>query len=274
VILMGEEQRRPRGRPRKNQDELAVWQPPEGWGRLSVWVSPQERKALKLIAVEAGTTVSDLIRSLAAGLGAGVIAASEILEPARKGRAVMEKIPTMFERDEHFKVIPTVRPECAWVLTGEGTPTEKLDGMNLRLTVRSGQLVRVEKRCNPSKAQKASGIVDGWYVDTDEQSAGDKWILVAAGNTGVSGWPDGEHPCEALGPKMQGNPLGLAEHQCVPFNLEVPVYDALPRSFEGLAKVLVEMESRYSPGHLAEGIVFHHPDGRRAKIKRRDFASH
>lgn len=27
------------------------------------------------------------------------------------------------------------------------------------------------------------------------------------------------------------------------------------------------------PGHLAEGIVFHHPDGRRAKIKRKDFAA-
>jgi len=25
------------------------------------------------------------------------------------------------------------------------------------------------------------------------------------------------------------------------------------------------------PGHRAEGIVFHHPDGRRAKIKRKDF---
>jgi hypothetical protein len=31
------------------------------------------------------------------------------------------------------------------------------------------------------------------------------------------------------------------------------------------------MQSLYSPGHLAEGIVFHHSDGRRAKIKRKDF---
>ena len=34
---------------------------------------------------------------------------------------------------------------------------------------------------------------------------------------------------------------------------------------------LAQLESRYAPGHLAEGIVFHHPDGRRAKIKRKDF---
>jgi len=36
---------------------------------------------------------------------------------------------------------------------------------------------------------------------------------------------------------------------------------------------LTSLESRYAPGHLAEGIVFHHPDGRRAKIKRKDFPS-
>ena len=266
------EAKRPRGRPRNDPDRLAVWKPPPGWGRLSVWVSPQERQALKEIAAEADSSVSELIRSLAAGLDAGVITAGEILEPVRKGREVMEKIPTMFERDDRFNVVPVVRPECSWVLEGEGIATEKLDGMNVRLTVRSGRLVRIEKRRNPTKAQKAEGIIDGWYVDTDEYGPEDQWIREAAANTEVGEWPDGEHPCEALGPKMQGNPLGLDEHLCVPFNVSVPTYDSLPRDFDGLAKALSEIESRYSPGHLAEGVVFHHPDGRRAKIKRRDFA--
>jgi hypothetical protein len=39
----------------------------------------------------------------------------------------------------------------------------------------------------------------------------------------------------------------------------------------GLQDFLERADSLFSPGHLAEGIVFHHPDGRRAKIKRRDF---
>ena len=269
---MSNEPKRPRGRPRKDPGQLAVWKPPEGWGRLSVWVSPEEREALKVIAAKADTSVSELIRSLAAGLDAGVITAAELLEPARRGREVMEKIPTLFERDERFKVTSVVRPECAWVLDGEGTATEKLDGMNVRLTVRSGRLVRTEKRRNPSKTQKAEGIIDGWYVDTDEYGPEDRWIREAAERTDVGDWPDGEHPCEALGPKMQGNPLGLEEHLCVPFNIEVPTYDDVPRDFDGLAVALTEIESRYAPGHLAEGIVFHHPDGRRAKIKRRDFS--
>jgi hypothetical protein len=169
-------------------------------------------------------------------------------------------------------VIDRPRAECAWVFAGEGAGTEKLDGTNVRLTVRSGQVVRVEKRRNPSKAQKQQGIVDGWYVDTDETAADDKWILVAARNTDVSEWPDGEHACEALGPRIQGNPLTLDEHRCVPFNLRVPVYQEVPRSYAGLRDFLVTLESRFAPGQLAEGIVFHHPDGRRAKIKRKDFA--
>jgi hypothetical protein len=46
-----------------------------------------------------------------------------------------------------------------------------------------------------------------------------------------------------------------------------------PAQFDELRHVLATLDSRFAPGHLAEGIVFHHPDGRRAKIKRKDFAS-
>lgn len=260
-----------RGRPRKNPDRLAKWTPPAGWGRLSVWMSPVEREALKRVASASGSTVSELLRALAAGLDAGVIHPDEILHPAARGRAVMEKIPTLFERDDRFAVTPTVRPECAWVLEGAGDATEKLDGMNVRLTVRAGLLVRVEKRRNPTKAQKAQGIRDGWYVDTSPDDPADQYLLAAAEATDVSDWPDGEHAAEALGPRIQGNPLGLEDYRCVPFNLVIPTYDDVPRTFEGLREAVTTLESRYCPGHPAEGIVFHHPDGRRAKIKRRDF---
>lgn len=265
-----DEPRRP-GRPRTDPERLARWTPPEGWSRLVAWLSPEEKKALKHVAVEAGVPVADLVRALASGLAAGVLTHQELIGQVRKGQQVMEKIPTLFERDDHFRVVDRPRAECAWVFNGEGVATEKLDGTNVRLTVRSGHLVRVEKRRNPTKAQKQQGIVDGWYTDTDPYSAEDKWILVATGHTDVSGWPDGEHPCEALGPHIQGNPLGLAEHRCVPFNLTVPEYGDVPRGYADLAGYLATLESRFAPGHLAEGIVFHHPDGRRAKIKRKDF---
>jgi hypothetical protein len=262
---------RGRGRPRKDPDRLARWTPPEGWSRLVAWVSPEEKKALKHVAVDAGVPVADLIRALAGGLAGGAITHDELLGQVRKGRDVMEKIPTLFERDDRFRVMDRPKAECAWVFDGEGVGTEKLDGTNVRLTVRSGRLVRVEKRRNPNKLQKKQGIVDGWYVDTAEDSAEDKWIVEAAGNTDVSDWSDAEHPCEALGPRIQGNPLGLDQHRCVPFNLQAPAYEGVPRSYDELRDFLAALDSKFAPGHFAEGIVFHHPDGRRAKIKGKDF---
>jgi hypothetical protein len=262
---------RPRGRPRKDPERLARWTPPDDWSRLIAWVSAEEKKALKRAAVEAGVPVADLVRTLATALDGEVVTYQELRGGLRKEAQAMEKIPTLFDRDDHFRVVDKLRAGCAWVLDGEGTPTEKLDGSNVRLTVRSGQLVRVEKRRNPSKQQKQQGIVDGWYVDADDASAEDKWLLAAARATDVSGWPDGEHPCEALGPRIQGNPLGLPGQLCVPFNLRAPVYQDVPRNYQELREFLATLESKFAPGHLAEGIVFHHPDGRRAKIKRKDF---
>lgn len=260
-----------RGRPRKDPTKLAQWVPPSDWSRIVVWASPQERKSLKRIALEADTSVAELIRALASGLAQGVISGEELLSQVRKGVTVMEKIPTIFERGENFKVVNKPRQECEWVFAGEGQSTEKLDGMNIRVTIRRGEIVRVEKRRNPSKIQKQKGIVDGWYVDANELGSEDKWIYEAVRATEVSSWPDGEHPCEALGPNIQGNPLGLKNALCVPFNLSIPVYQSSPRTYEELRSFLQVLESQFSPGHLAEGIVFHHPDGRRAKIKRKDF---
>lgn len=246
--------------------------PPPGWKRVVAWLSPEERLALKRFAVEADTSVADLIRALASGLASGVITREELLQQVKRGASAMEKIPTLFERGPDFRVLDRPRAECLWVLEGEGTPTEKLDGMNVRLTVRQGQVVRVEKRRNPSKVQKQQGIVDGWYVDADEYGREDRWIYEAVRGTDVAGWPDGEHPCEALGPSIQGNPLGLTANVCVPFDMSAPVLTTVPRTYEGLRDFLLGADSLYSPGHHAEGIVFHHPDGRRAKIKAKDFA--
>src|SRR4051794_7737102 len=118
---------RGRGRPRKNPAAPARWTPPEGWSRLVAWISPEEKKALKHVAVEADVSVADLVRSLASGLAEGVISHEELLGHIRRGNQVMEKIPTLFERDERFQVVDRPRAECAWVFDGAGVGTEKLD---------------------------------------------------------------------------------------------------------------------------------------------------
>ena len=192
----------------------------------------------------------------------------------------MRKIPTIFVRGDNGKITMETHPDCAWVFAGEGVATEKLDGTNVRLTVRAGQVIRTEKRRNPTKAQKKEDIVDPWYVEVMTRTE-ERWILAAVVGTNVVLWPDGEHCCEALGPKIQGNPLQLEGYVCVPFdltsynrgmpNLGAPVLSGSARHFEGLQVWFSVATSVYSPGQPMEGIVFHHPDGRRAKIKRKDF---
>lgn len=133
----------------------------------------------------------------------------------------MEKIPTLFERDDTLGVTLCACAGCEWVLAGEGAATEKLDGTNVRLTVRSGQLkVSLEKRRNPTKVQKKQGIKDGWYVDADEFG-----LPRIAGSTMPRDRPTSLRGpmvsmcARTLGPSVQGNPLGLAKHVCLPFNV-------------------------------------------------------
>ena len=76
------------------------------------WVSPEERRALKVVAAQADTTVAELIRALAAELSKSVITAEELLICYRKKAQVIKKIPTVFERNASFNMTPHIRPKC------------------------------------------------------------------------------------------------------------------------------------------------------------------
>ncbi len=195
---------------------------------------------------------------------------------------------------------PTGRFRDIWLGEGGGTmigvgrATEKLDGTNVRVTVKDSKIVRVEKRRNPTREQKALGPEPG-YVDTRRDDPSDKHILAAADNTSIvsheSGdyrglsltmiertslvegrifLPDGEWPCEAIGPKIQGNRYRLAKAVLYPFSFMPIELGEVPRTFEGL-RTYFPRHSRLSEVPM-EGIVFHHGDGRMAKIKASDFA--
>lgn len=182
----------------------------------------------------------------------------------------MKKIETIFNRDNNFKVIPQFRSGCEWVQAGEGVLTEKLDGTNIRLTVKSGQIAHVEKRRNPTRQEKSEGVEPG-YIDAYRNDPQDKHIFKAVDGTSTSDWPDGIYEAEAVGPKIQGNPLELKQPTCYPFKFRPVVLPDCQRTFMGIKEYVLNLESQFSPSHLAEGIVFHHSDGRMAKIKRKDF---
>lgn len=177
----------------------------------------------------------------------------------------MKKVPTLFERDwdgDRSRVLDQVHPGCEWVLAGEGVATRKLDGTCCM--IRDGKLY---KRRELRQGDKEPPLFE--RVDHDEETGKtvgwvpcdigpeDKWHMTAFASE--PGLPDGTY--ELIGPKVQGNPEGWAGHQLVLHGSIME--DDVPRTFDGLREWLA--------GQDIEGIVFHHPDGRMAKIKLRDF---
>lgn len=169
----------------------------------------------------------------------------------------MQKIPTMFVRDESktgHPVTDAIKPECQWVLDGEGIATVKLDGTNVK--VKNGQLLKRQK-------PKDRDYDEASYVPCDRTNPADRWAFEA--HDAAMNPADGVY--ELIGPKVQGNPHHRPSHELWPV---VPPAEVLHigliefgRTFEGIKLYLSETP--------IEGIVFHHPDGRMAKIKRRDF---
>jgi hypothetical protein len=187
----------------------------------------------------------------------------------------MEKIPTIFDRDWDGNKGVVNQRVVDEDFFAEAVPTEKLDGTNVRLTVRNHLLVRVEKRRNPDGKQKAEGIRDPWYMDASRDFSADEWIMQAANNTDLSDVPDGEWSGEAVGPRIQGNPLKLPLHTVILFSLpdvrERLRFTNAPHTFNELRDCLPRQKSRIGNDAPIEGIVWHHPDGRMAKIKTKDF---
>lgn len=188
----------------------------------------------------------------------------------------MHKIPTIFNRnwETDRKVnAESVVPDFDFT---QAIATEKLDGTNVRITVRNHIVVRVEKRRNPSKIQKKQGIKDPWYVDTDEHNKADQYIYEAVKNTDFSDVPDGEWSAEALGEKIQGNPLNLEGHTLFIFSLDTwrqkIIYKDAPTSFDALKKWLPKQKSIFGNDCGIEGLVWHHlKTGAMCKIKVKDF---
>lgn len=179
----------------------------------------------------------------------------------------MKKIPTLFERDwngDRSRIVDQVHAGCEWVLAGEGSTTRKLDGTCC--LVRGGTLYkRRELRkgepepCGFERADfdEETGKTVGWVLVSADDPA-DRWHREAFAELGHV-LPDGTY--ELIGPKVQGNPEHWPGHQLVRHGDIME--DDVPRTFDGLRDWLGTQD--------IEGIVFHHSDGRMAKIKLRDF---
>ena len=187
----------------------------------------------------------------------------------------MEKIPTIFDRDWEGNKGVVNRTKVANPIPEGAIATEKIDGTNVRVTVRNHTVVRVEKRRNPDKIQKHKGIEEPWYIDASD-SAEDKWIMDAVKNTDLTNIYDGEWSGEAVGTNIQGNPLNLDKNIVVFFSLmQCPIFTDCPRKaetlFEDLKEWLPRQKSKYGKDCGIEGIVWWLGGEPIGKIKIKDF---
>lgn len=180
----------------------------------------------------------------------------------------MQKIKTLFVRnmETDFLVRNEINPGCEWVIAGEGQPTQKLDGTCC--LVQDGKLYRryeVKKgRTAPDafiaadKPDPETGKQPGW-LPVREEDKGDRWHIEAWDNMDRD-LPDGTY--ELVGPKIQGNAEDYDTHLLIGHG-SVPFPSDAPRDYEGIKNFLAKLN--------VEGIVWHHEDGRMAKIKLKDF---
>lgn len=105
-----------------------------------------------------------------------------------------------------------------------------------------------------------TGKIFGWVL-VDENDPNDQWHREAFERCGGSVMIEGTY--ELVGPKVQGNAERFDHHQLLQHGLAV--IDGVPVGFDDLRDWLKSF-----PG---EGVVWHHEDGRMAKIKRKDFWS-
>jgi len=179
----------------------------------------------------------------------------------------LNKIPTIFIRDmskQPALVTPEWHPDCLWVRDGEGLATRKYDGTSC--LVRDGKLYK-RRELRPGDAappdfeslgtDENTGKTVGW-VPVGEGPE-DRWHREALDCENVLAY-GGTY--ELLGPKIQGN-KDKRERHVLQAHRFARTYPMAPRTFEGLKAFLEE--------NIIEGLVWHHDDGRMAKIKRRDF---
>lgn len=178
----------------------------------------------------------------------------------------MRKIPSLFQRNYETDrlVRDEIVPGCEWVIEGEGVATVKVDGT--ACMIRDGNLYKRYDRkggkpapegwepCQP-EPEAQGGSWPGWVPVGDGRE--DRWHREAFETD--SDWTDGTY--ELIGPKVQGNSEGMERHWLMRHG--ALVLEDFPRTFDAIRDEIARLG--------IEGVVWHHEDGRRAKIKGKDF---
>ena len=155
-----------------------------------------------------------------------------------------------------------------WVFEDETVMAiEKLHGTNVSILIQDGVITscwnRTERLPFFNKGKKF--IIEG--------------LLNSYSRKYMEFLPDGQHFGELIGPKVYGNPYKLEEHIWIPFSsyaqkhLRYKSWGKYPKDFNTISEWFKELQplfmmKRGIKDGFVEGIVFTHPDGRMAKLRK------
>lgn len=178
----------------------------------------------------------------------------------------MKKIISLFQRNyetDHL-VRDEIVPGAEWVIKGEGVATQKFDGTCIM--VRNGGLFKrydaKHGKTPPEGFEPAqdpdpvTGHWPGWILANDPNA--DKRLFEACNNF-CGKLDNGTY--ELCGPKIQSNREKLDKHMLIKHGTVEVI--GVPRTFDSIKEWLKDKP--------IEGIVWHHPDGRMVKIKKKNF---
>lgn len=195
-----------------------------------------------------------------------------------------DKIHAPFVRSENengaYTVDDRVNDDFEWVFEDDSVKAvEKLDGENVAVYVDTDGVVseiytREGNLVKPFETQNEAHISKG-VIDAFERGWVDRYLE-----------PETLHYGELVGPQVKENPYDLDQHMWVPFeyareNLYYKSWGDYPKTFETISGWFESglIPLFYSRIHdipfddlgdsaYVEGIVFTHPDGRVAKLRR------
>lgn len=179
----------------------------------------------------------------------------------------MQKIISLFQRNYEGdrQVRDEVVPGAEWVINGEGVATRKWDGTCCK--IENGILYKrydakhgktpPEGFIPAQDPDPVTGHWPGWLKVSGANE--DKWFREGFDNTAVNTNQNSTY--ELVGPRINGNKEGFDSHRLL-IHGGMVLKDA-PRTFAELKEWFKDQD--------IEGIVWHHPDGRMVKIKKKDF---
>lgn len=184
----------------------------------------------------------------------------------------MPKIESPFVRKEingNYIAVDEINPGYEWVFEDDSVMAiEKLHGTNVSIFIQDG-------------------VITSCWNRTERLpffNKGKKFIIEGLLNSFERGYMeflgDGQHFGELIGPKVNGNPYKLDQHLWICFStfgqkhLKYKSWGKYPKDFKTISEWFKELMPLYASmkgdreNGFVEGIVFTHPDGRMAKLRK------